>query len=125
MSHDKRAGGLAALEDFDGYEFVFENGYYARVAFKRDEAKGPAHSYKYSLTLHAPEGKRLVGFDNAHLVRRLSGGSGGEATARTTGTGTRATRDGHMNSSRLNFSSKTSSTKWNGCCASWVSTRHQ
>ena len=27
----------------------------------------------HSLTLHAPSGKRLVGFDNAHLVRRLSG----------------------------------------------------
>jgi hypothetical protein len=73
MSLNKRAGGLAALEDYDGYEFVFENGYYARVVFKRDEAKGAAHPYKYSLTLHAPDGKRLVGFDNAHLVRRLSG----------------------------------------------------
>src|SRR5438067_6084235 len=30
-------------------------------------------AYKYSLTLHAPSGKRLVGFDNAHRVRRLSG----------------------------------------------------
>jgi hypothetical protein len=73
MSHDKRAGGLAALEDYDGYEFVFENGYYAWVAFKRDEAKGAAHPYKYSLTLHSPDGRRLVGFDNAHPVRRASG----------------------------------------------------
>ena len=73
MSRGKRAGGLAALEDYDGYEFVFENGYYARVGLKRDEAKGAAHPYKYSLTLHAPDGKRLVGFDNAHPIRRLSG----------------------------------------------------
>jgi hypothetical protein len=27
MDRGKRAGGLAALEDYDGYEFVFENGY--------------------------------------------------------------------------------------------------
>jgi len=73
MSHGKRGGGLAALEDYDGDEFVFENGYCARVAFKRDEAKAAAHPYKYSLTLHAPDGKRLVGFDNPHPVRRLSG----------------------------------------------------
>ena len=73
MNRGKRAGGFAALEDYDGYEFVFENGYYARVAFKRDEAQGAAHPYKYSLTLHAPSGKRLVGFDNAHPVRRMSG----------------------------------------------------
>src|SRR5207302_4745231 len=43
------------------------------IAFRRDEAEGAAHPYKYSLTLHAPNGKRLVGFDNAHRVGRLSG----------------------------------------------------
>ena len=31
MSHGKRVGGFAALEDYDGYEFVFENGYCARL----------------------------------------------------------------------------------------------
>ena len=73
MSHGRRAGGFAALEDYDGYEFVFENGYFARFAFRRDEARGVMHPYRYSLTLHGPSGKRLVGFDNAHPVRRLSG----------------------------------------------------
>jgi hypothetical protein len=73
MSSRQQAGGFAALEDYDGYEFVFENGYCARFEFKRDETRGAAHSYKYSLTLHAPSGKRLIGFDNAHRVRRRSG----------------------------------------------------
>src|SRR5438552_7505050 len=73
MRRRQRTGGFAALEDYDGYEFVFENGYCARFEFKRDETRGAAHPYKYSLTLHAPSGKRLVGFDNAHRVRRLSG----------------------------------------------------
>jgi hypothetical protein len=73
MSHGKRAGGFAALEDYDGYEFVFENGYCARFEFKRDETRRGAHPYKYSLTLHSPSGRRLVGFDNAHPVRRASG----------------------------------------------------
>jgi hypothetical protein len=30
MSRRKHVGGFAALEDYDGYEFVFENGYCAR-----------------------------------------------------------------------------------------------
>ncbi len=73
MNRGKRADGFAALEDYDGYEFVFENGYCARFEFQRDETRRGAHPYKYSLTLHAPSGKRLVGFDNAHPVRRASG----------------------------------------------------
>ena len=27
------------------------------------------HGLDYSLTMHAPDGTRLVGFDNAHLVK--------------------------------------------------------
>ena len=27
----------------------------------------------YSLTLHAPEGQRLIGFDNAHVVPHVGG----------------------------------------------------
>ncbi len=32
------------------------------------------HGIDYSLTLHGPEGERLVGFDNAHLVGRQKRG---------------------------------------------------
>jgi hypothetical protein len=28
------------------------------------------HGLDYSLTLHAPDGKRIIGYDNAHTVRR-------------------------------------------------------
>ena len=73
MIRGKQVAGFAALEDYDGYEFVFENGYCARFEFKRDETRAAKHPYKYSLTLHAPSGKRLVGFDNAHPVRRAGG----------------------------------------------------
>ena len=73
MSGEKRASGFAALEDYDGYEFVFENGYSARFEFKRDETRRGAHPYRYSLTLHSPNGRRLVGFDNAHPVQQASG----------------------------------------------------
>ena len=31
------------------------------------------HGLSYSLTLHAPDGERLVGFDNAHAVKEGRG----------------------------------------------------
>jgi hypothetical protein len=34
------------------------------------------HGVSYSLTLHAPDGTRLVGFDNAHAVRSSRGPAG-------------------------------------------------
>jgi len=39
------------------------------------------HGLDYSLTLHAPEGDRLMGFDNAHPVRSGSGPGGGASGA--------------------------------------------
>ena len=38
------------------------------------------HGLSYSLTLHAPDGSRLVGFDNAHQVRERRGPSGRRRT---------------------------------------------
>ena len=34
------------------------------------------HGLSYSLTLHAPDGSRLLGFDNAHPVRKRRGPGG-------------------------------------------------
>jgi hypothetical protein len=34
------------------------------------------HGLDYSLTLHGPDGDRLVGFDNAHQVRNQAGPGG-------------------------------------------------
>ena len=73
MNQGKQPRGFAVLEGYDGYEFIFETGYCARFEFKRDETRGAAHPYKYSQTLHAPSGKRLIGFDNAHPIQRPSG----------------------------------------------------
>lgn len=39
------------------------------------------HGLEYSMTLHGPDGRRLVGFDNAHPVRSTRG-LGGRTTAR-------------------------------------------
>jgi hypothetical protein len=70
---EKQPRGFAVLEDFDGFEFVFDQGYYARIVFKRDERRIAPHPFLYSLTLHAADGTRLLGFDNAHPSHRKSG----------------------------------------------------
>lgn len=64
---------LSVLLDYDGYEFVFERGYVARFRFARDEAAEAVHPYRYSLTLHDPHGRRILGFDNAHTVEKRIG----------------------------------------------------
>src|SRR5437762_13561642 len=39
------------------------------------------HGLDYSLTLHGPDGKRLVGFDNAHSTKSRSGPGGRAGSA--------------------------------------------
>src|ERR1700730_12193982 len=65
--------------DLDGQVFVVDSkGQYwvrfsvRRVAFAPDRP----HGLSYSLTLHGPDGSRLVGFDNAHAVRESQGPGG-------------------------------------------------
>ena len=38
-----------------------------------DKTKQRPHGLSYSFTLHGPDNKRLVGFDNAHTVTPLGG----------------------------------------------------
>jgi hypothetical protein len=69
---------LDALLDLDGQRFTSEPSGYS---VKFDVRKVPSsperpHGISYSLTLHAPEGARLVGFDNAHAVRASRGPAG-------------------------------------------------
>ncbi len=76
--------GLEALLDLDGEAFVIDPAGQYWVYFRvRRVLRTPdkPHGLQYSMTLHGPEGKRLVGFDNAHPVRGTSG-PGGRGTAR-------------------------------------------
>ena len=54
--------------------FIDEIGHWVKFVVLRTEvtAERP-HGLNYSLTLHAPDGTRLVGFDNAHPVRGRRG----------------------------------------------------
>lgn len=60
---------LEFLLAFDGRIHHLEKGYWIKFAIKRvASSKSRAHGLSYSFTLHAPNGTRLVGFDNAHSV---------------------------------------------------------
>lgn len=62
------------LELHDLTLFVDEIGHWVKFVVRRANvtAERP-HGLSYSLTLHAPDGARLVGFDNAHPARGRRG----------------------------------------------------
>jgi hypothetical protein len=70
---------LAVLLELDGQRFTFEpNGYSVKFEARRvPPTPERPHGISYTLTLHAPDGARLAGFDNAHAVRASRGPSGG------------------------------------------------
>jgi hypothetical protein len=60
---------LEFLLGFDGLIHYFERGYWVKFEIKRSELTPERpHGLRYSFTLHDPDGKRLIGFDNAHKV---------------------------------------------------------
>lgn len=60
---------LEFLIAFDGRVHWLEQGYMIKFEIKRvEKTKERPHGLRYSFTLHDPNGKRLVGFDNAHRV---------------------------------------------------------
>jgi hypothetical protein len=74
----KKDYGLENLLALDGDTYVIhEAGFWVKFDVKR-VAPSPEwpHGIKYSLTLHGPGNERLVGFDNAHAVRKTSGPGG-------------------------------------------------
>ncbi len=64
---------LDVLLDLDGQVFVVDpkGGYWVRFAVRPvPVSPEKPHGIDYSLTLHGPNGERLVGFDNSHSVGR-------------------------------------------------------
>jgi hypothetical protein len=46
------------------------DGYWIKIdAWRVDESAHIPHGIRYSLTLHEPHGKRILGFDNAHAIK--------------------------------------------------------
>ena len=75
MTATDRDPGLDTLLDLHGQTlFVDEVGHWVKFVVVRTEMSVERpHGLSYSLTLHAPDGTRLVGFDNAHPVRERQG----------------------------------------------------
>ena len=78
MTTPERDPGLDTLLDLHGQTlFVDDIGHWVKFVVMRTEATAERpHGLSYSLTLHAPDGERLVGFDNAHAVREGRGPGG-------------------------------------------------
>ena len=66
---------LDTLLDLDGELFVIDDGgHWVKFEVKQVPASAERpHGLRYSFTLHAKSGERLVGFDNAHPVAAQSG----------------------------------------------------
>jgi hypothetical protein len=74
---------LDVLLELDGTILVIgPAGHWVKFDVKRvkPSAERP-HGLAYSLTLHAPDGKRLIGFDNAHAIRASRGPAGKQPRA--------------------------------------------
>jgi hypothetical protein len=79
MKWPDRDTGAEPLLDLDGQVFVVDpkGQYWVRFTVDRvPSTPARPHGLNYSLTLHGPGGKRLVGFDNAHPVRESCGPGG-------------------------------------------------
>jgi hypothetical protein len=63
--------GLQTLLDLDGERFQMGDGYWTKFEVKLVQPSNEIpHGIRYSLTLHDRHGKRLLGFDNAHAVKK-------------------------------------------------------
>ena len=61
--------GLQNLLDLSGSIIDQENGYWIKIeAWPVKPFVFVPHGVRYSLTLHEPYGKRILGYDNAHAV---------------------------------------------------------
>ena len=60
-----------------------DSGHWVKFVVVRTEVTSERpHGLSDSLMLHAPDGARLVGFDNAHPVRERRGPGGGQRASR-------------------------------------------
>ena len=90
---------LEFLLDFDGHVHRLEQGYWIKfqITIVKVTSERP-HGLSYSFTLHAPDGTRLVGFDNAHGVPAVGSGSGRGQRQAITGIGRWTIPAGRTNS---------------------------
>jgi hypothetical protein len=63
---------LENLLSYDGRRHFLATGHFLKFEVKAvKKSERVPHGISYSFTLHDPDGKRLLGFDNAHPVPHL------------------------------------------------------
>ena len=105
---------LDVLLDLDGQVLVVdpEGGHWVRFVVTRvPVSPEKPHGIDYSLTLHGPDGERLVGFDNAHPVARQKRGEPQDHRHRL------RKRSGPTSTGTRRPCSPTSGRRWTRCCA--------
>jgi Family of unknown function (DUF6516) len=62
--------GISTLLDLHGQVLDQGNGYWIKMeAWRVEPSAHIPHGVRYTLTLHEPYGKRILGYDNAHAVK--------------------------------------------------------
>jgi hypothetical protein len=70
MSKDARDTGIDTILDLHGQIIDQGDGYWVKIdAWLIDPTPEVPHGIRYSLTLHEPYGRRILGYDNAHVAR--------------------------------------------------------
>jgi len=65
-----RDSGIDTLLDLNGHVIDQGSGYWLKIeAWRVDPVPEIPHGVRYALTLHNPQGERILGYDNAHSVR--------------------------------------------------------
>lgn len=68
--------GLQSLLDLDGTIYEVGGGYWVSMTVGRVPPDGGRpHGIQYALSLHSPDGSRVMGYDNAHQPKIRSGPS--------------------------------------------------
>ena len=70
MDCTSEATDLSTLLDLDGYSYWYKNKYWVKFeAHRIEKNEHRPHGVKYSLTLHDRNNTRILGFDNAHIIK--------------------------------------------------------
>jgi hypothetical protein len=74
---DSKKQGIDNLLNLDGYTIEVGGGYWTSASITLVQPdKGRPHGIQYALTMHAPGGARILGYDNAHAPPQLRSGPG-------------------------------------------------
>jgi Family of unknown function (DUF6516) len=69
--------GISTLLDLHQQVIDQEDGYWVKIeAWQVEVTTAIPHGVRYSLTLHDPQGLRIMGYDNAHALKTRSGYAG-------------------------------------------------